>query len=204
MSLDRRLRQGFEGSSSAIEERSIDHVLDGVVARGRRRRRVRRVAAGTLALAAFVAAVVIAPKALDAIRSLGETRPASPQDLMRQIAGTYTIEVHRSNGAIEAYDMAGTWTISLLPTGAMMITPPPAYLRSWDQPTGDVFTVAADTIRTNVSEDGNPMTPMGLVEPGEMSAEGIALLFQAINGRLGGELKAAEGGGADLRGSGSR
>jgi hypothetical protein len=45
--------------------------------------------------------------------------------------------------------MAGTWTISLLPTGAMMISPPPAYLRSWDQPTGDVFTVAVDTIRTN-------------------------------------------------------
>ena len=149
MSLDRRLRQGFERSSSGIEERSIDGVLDGVVARGRRRRRVRRVAAAMLALAAAVTTVVIAPKALDAIRSFGETKPASPQQLLRQIAGTYTIEVDRSDSAIEALDMAGTWTISLLPTGAMMITPPPAYLRSWDQPTGDVFTVAADTIRTN-------------------------------------------------------
>jgi hypothetical protein len=149
MSLDRRLREGLDRSSSAIEERSFDGVLDGVVARGRHRRRIRRVAAGTLALAALIAAVVIAPKALDAIRSLGETRPASPQDLMRQIAGTYTIDVNRSDGSIETLDMAGTWTISLLPTGAMMITPPPAYLRSWDQPTGDVFTVAADTIRTN-------------------------------------------------------
>jgi hypothetical protein len=68
---------------------------------------------------------------------------------MRQIAGTYTIEVDRADSTIEKFDMAGTWTISLLPTGAMMITPPPAYLRLWDQPTGDVFTVAADTIRTN-------------------------------------------------------
>ena len=149
MSLDIRLRGGLGRSSSAIEEPFIDHVLDGVVTRGRRRRRVRRVAAGMLALAALAAAVVVAPRALDAIRSLGETRPASPQDLMRQIAGTYTIEVDRSDSAIEALDMAGTWTISMLPTGAMMITPPPAYLRSWDQPTGDVFTVAADTIRTN-------------------------------------------------------
>jgi len=149
MSLDHRLRQGFEGSSCAIEERSVDHVLDGVVARGRRRRRVRRLAAGALALAALVAAVVIAPKALDAIRSLGETRPASPQDLMRQIAGTYTIEVDRSDSAVEAFDMAGTWRVSLLPTGAMKITPPPTYLRSWDPPTGDVFTVAADRLRTN-------------------------------------------------------
>jgi hypothetical protein len=55
----------------------------------------------------------------------------------------------RSDSAVAALDMAGTWTISLLPTGAMMIAPPPAYLRSWDQPTGDEFTVAADTIRTN-------------------------------------------------------
>lgn len=149
MSLDRRLRQGLDRSSSAIEERSFDRVLDGVVARGRRRRRVRRVAAGTLALAALIASVVIAPKALDAIRSFGETKPASPQQLLRQIAGTYTIEVDRSDSAIEALHMAGTWTISLLPTGAMMITPPPAYLRLWDQPTGDVFAVAADTIRTN-------------------------------------------------------
>jgi hypothetical protein len=149
MSLDRRLREGLDRSSSAIEERPFDGVLDGVVARGRRRRRVRRVAAGTLALAALIAAVVIAPKALDAIRSLGETRPASPQQLLRQIAGTYAFTVDRADGAVEEFDLAGTWTISLLPTGAMMITPPPAYLRSWDQPTGDVFTVAADTIRTN-------------------------------------------------------
>jgi hypothetical protein len=149
MSLDRRLREGLDRSSSAIEERSFDRVLDGVVARGRRRRRVRRVAAGALALAAAVAIVVIAPKALDAIRSLGETRPASPQQLLRQIAGTYTIEVDRSDSTIEAFDLAGTWTIRLLPTGAMRITPPPAYLRSWDRPTGDVFTVATDTLRTN-------------------------------------------------------
>src|SRR6266545_4157317 len=140
MSLDRRLREGLDRSSSAIEERSFDRVLDGVVARGRRRRSARRVAAGTLALAALIAAVVIAPKALAAIRRFGETRPASRQDLLRQVAGTYTIE---------EFALAGTWTISLLPTGAMMITPPPAYLRSWDQPTGDVFTVAADTFRTN-------------------------------------------------------
>jgi hypothetical protein len=149
MSLDRRLKEGLDRSSSAIEERSFDRVLDGVVARGRRRRRVGHVVAWTLAVAALIAAVVIAPKALDAIRSLGETRPASPQQLLRQIAGTYTIEVDRADRAVEKFDMAGTWTISLLPTGAMMITPPPAYLRLWDQPTGDVFTVAVGTIRTN-------------------------------------------------------
>jgi hypothetical protein len=149
MSLDRRLREGLDRSSSAIEERSFDRVLDGVVARGRRRRRVRRVAAGALALAALVGAVVIVPKALDAVRSFGETKPASPQQLLRQIAGTYTIEVDRADSAVEEFDLAGAWTIRLLPTGAMMITPPPAYIRAWDQPTGDVFTVAADTIRTN-------------------------------------------------------
>jgi hypothetical protein len=149
MSLDRRLREGLDRSSTAIEERSLDHVLDGVVARGRRRRRVRRLTAGTLALAAVIAAAVIAPKALDAIRSFGETKPASPQQLLRQITGTYSIEVDGSGGTIEAFDLTGTWTVGLLPTGAMEITPPPPFLRSWDRPTGDVFTVAGDTLRTN-------------------------------------------------------
>jgi hypothetical protein len=149
MSLDLRLRDGLDRSSSAIEERSLDHVLDGVVTRGRRRRRARRIVAGTLALAAAVGTVVIGPKAIDAIRSFGETKPASPQHLLRQIAGTYSIQVGPSGGAVEAFDMAGRWTVSLLPTGSMRITPPPAYLRTWDPPTGDVFTVAADTLRTN-------------------------------------------------------
>jgi hypothetical protein len=149
MSLDLRLRDGLDRASSAIEERLTDQVLDGVVARGRRRRRIRRVAAGALALAVVIGIVVIAPKALDAVRSFREKKPASPQQLLRQIAGTYTAETDQSDSAIEALDMAGTWTISLLPTGAMIIAPPPAYLRSWDQPTGDEFTVAADTIRTN-------------------------------------------------------
>jgi len=57
--------------------------------------------------------------------------------------------VDRSGGAIEAFDMAGTWTVGLLPKGAMEITPPPPFLRSWDRPTGDVFTVTGDTLRTN-------------------------------------------------------
>jgi hypothetical protein len=149
MSLDIRLRGGLERSSSAIEEPFVDHVLDGVVTRGRRQRRARRIVAATLALAAAAATVVIAPKAVDAVRSIGETKPASPQQLMRQIAGTYSIEVDRADSAVQAFDLAGTWTINLLPTGAMMITPPPAFLRSWDQPTGDVFTVAGDTLRTN-------------------------------------------------------
>jgi hypothetical protein len=153
MSLDRRLREGLDRSSSGIEERFFDRVLDEVVARGRRRRRIRRFAAGTLAVAAVVAAVVIAPRGLDAIRSFREARPASPQELLRQIAGTYTIEVDRSGGAIEAFELAGTWTVSLLPTGAMRLTPPPAFLRSWDPPTGDVFTVTVDTLRTNALGD---------------------------------------------------
>ena len=91
--------------------------------------------AGTLALAAALATVLIAPKALDAIRSLGETRPASPQELRRQIAGTYTIEVDRAGGAVQEFDLAGTWTISLLPTGAMMIAPhPPTFVPGISRP----------------------------------------------------------------------
>jgi sugar lactone lactonase YvrE len=75
MSLDDRLRQGLE-RLDAIESLPSNDLVDSIVLRGRRKRWVRRVVTASVALAAAIAGVVIAPKVLD--RSAGETRPALP------------------------------------------------------------------------------------------------------------------------------
>ena len=90
MSLDQRLREGLEGLD-ALESAPPPSVVETVVARGRRQRWVRRAAAGGVALAAAISAVVAAPRAIDALSSDGERRPAVPGDrlgLITTIAGT--------------------------------------------------------------------------------------------------------------------
>jgi hypothetical protein len=90
MSLDQRLREGLEGLD-ALESAPPPSVVDTVVARGRRHRWVRRAAAGAVALGAAISAVVVSPRAIDALSSDGERRPAVPGDrlgLITTVAGT--------------------------------------------------------------------------------------------------------------------
>jgi hypothetical protein len=90
MSLDERMRVGLEGLD-ALEGAPADRLVDAVLRRGRRARWGRRLTAGALALAAALAAIVITPKALDALRSVGERRPAVPGGglgIITTIAGT--------------------------------------------------------------------------------------------------------------------
>jgi sugar lactone lactonase YvrE len=91
MSLDRRLRDGLQRSSSGIEEREVDAVLTGIVRGARRRRRIRRAVAAAIVLAVGIAAAILAPKALDAIRS-DRRIPVSPHG-----AGLITTVVGNGN-----------------------------------------------------------------------------------------------------------
>jgi sugar lactone lactonase YvrE len=82
MSLDGRLRAGLERSSRGIEERELDTVLIGLVKRAHRRKVVRRVIAAGIVLVAIVAVIVLAPKALDALRSAQNRKvPAGPRGM---------------------------------------------------------------------------------------------------------------------------
>lgn len=153
MSLDHRMKQGLDRSVSGIDHRPIEPTLGEVVVRGHRRRRTRRATAALVAVAAVAAAITLGPKALDAIDGLAETRPATSAELMRQISGTYAVEVEPAEGTVQAFDMAGTWTVRLLPTGAMRISPPAAFLSAWDPPTGSLFTIADGDVRINAFTD---------------------------------------------------
>jgi DNA-binding beta-propeller fold protein YncE len=78
MPLDRRLKRGLSTPIVGIDVASLERDLHEVVQRGRRRRRNRRLAAVVATVAIVVGIVVLAPRALDAFRSLGEPRPAAP------------------------------------------------------------------------------------------------------------------------------
>jgi hypothetical protein len=90
MSLDERLRQGLEGLD-ALEGMPPESVVDAVIGRGRRSRWTRRLVAGAVTIAVAVAGLVVAPRALDALRSVGERRPAVPGPgvgVITTVAGT--------------------------------------------------------------------------------------------------------------------
>jgi len=52
----------------------------------------------------------------------------------------------------------------------------------------DLRTLRERNLYVEVSTAGDPLTPMGLIDPGEMGPESIALLGRAINARLSIEL----------------
>jgi WD40 repeat protein len=76
MSLDRLLRDGL-GRSSIGSLEPLDLVLDHVVVRGRRRRRIRRALIALCTVGAVAAAVVVLPSALEAIRNPARPGPAT-------------------------------------------------------------------------------------------------------------------------------
>jgi hypothetical protein len=100
MSLDGRLRHGLEGLDG-LEATPPDIVVDAVLGRGRRSRWTRRLAAAAVALAVAIAGLVLAPKALDALRSAEDRHPATPRGdvgLISTIAGTGTAGTSGDDG----------------------------------------------------------------------------------------------------------
>jgi sugar lactone lactonase YvrE len=80
MRLEQRLKQALSGPVMGVDAASLERDLHVIVQRGRRRRRSRRLALLTIGVAAVVGGVVFVPRALEAIRSAGGTRPATPEE----------------------------------------------------------------------------------------------------------------------------
>jgi WD40 repeat protein len=72
MSVDRRLREGLNRSSAAIDDRDIDVVFNRIVRNARRRRRVRWFVTAAVLFAVGLAVFVLLPKAFD---DLADDRP---------------------------------------------------------------------------------------------------------------------------------
>jgi sugar lactone lactonase YvrE len=93
-----RLKRALSGPVVPIDRASMERDLHVIVHKGRRRRRNRRLALLSVGVAAVVLGAVLVPRALDALRSMGETRPATPpapRGIITTVAG---IGVAKSSG----------------------------------------------------------------------------------------------------------
>jgi hypothetical protein len=149
MSLDRRLREGLGRLPVELDD-GLDRI-DVVLARGRRRRLARRLTSAAPAVVVVAAALFVAPRTLDLLRDGGGARPASPEELARRVAGTYSIALDPGAG-VPAYEQ-GDWTIRLLPSGAMEVSPPAGFTAEFGRPSGAVFSIDGEHFRTNILTD---------------------------------------------------
>jgi hypothetical protein len=131
MSLDRRLREGFERATSDIDP-DVERLLDRTIAKGHQRRWVRRgVIAGVLV--GFSAAAVIAgPDLLDQLRRSDDLTPAEaprpPAERYERIDGIYLVRLEgRELPAVADTGVKGTWLMSLISDGSLVLTPPEGF-----------------------------------------------------------------------------
>jgi sugar lactone lactonase YvrE len=80
MQLDHRLRRALEAPIVDVDTPSTERDLHVTLRLGRRRRWIRRVLAVGTVLAVVAGVVVLGPRAIDALRSIDEPRPATPED----------------------------------------------------------------------------------------------------------------------------
>lgn len=135
MSLDRRLRDGFERSALVVDP-DLRERLSDAGARYRRRRRVRRIGAASGIAAAIALTVLVGPRVLDGLRSLSGGTPARPPEPsptaapFNAIAGTFTLTLPESPGVVRENGMAGSWTLRLRPDGTMFLSAPTSFAGS--------------------------------------------------------------------------
>lgn len=152
MSIDRRLREGFERSSPAIVPE--DHAaLERVTVRARRHVMVRR-ATSTLMVAFVVAGVALAgPRLLDALQDGGRLEPVqepTPSDPIPgdvAFTGTYSTTLGQEDPAVRRNRMGGEWTITFRSDGLLEVSSPEAFQESRS---GYSFEVAGDQFRTDL------------------------------------------------------
>jgi hypothetical protein len=103
MPVDRRLREGFRRNADSLDP-NVDRFLGEVVRRSRRRVLVRRLASVTVVAALVVAAIVIGPRTLDALRGLRNGQPAHH--------GTWTPTPVQTSSSAASDPLPGTWQTS--------------------------------------------------------------------------------------------
>ena len=163
MSLDRRLRDGLQRSSSGIEEHKVDAVLTGVVRGARRRRRIRRAVTVAIVLALGLAAVILAPKALDAIRS-DRKIPVGPRGtgIITTVAGNSTDVTSGDGGPAADAGVRYPNDLAFDPEGNLYILQNfPGTVRKVDR-SGTITTVYGPAIGEAGQTLGLPLSATGL------------------------------------------
>jgi sugar lactone lactonase YvrE len=100
MRLDDRLRRAGDAPLGDVDLPSIQRDLHVVLHRGRRRRRSRRVVVACATALAVLAVILVAPRALDAIRGEGGSRPAVPNGIEGEPGVITTVVGNGDDGPI--------------------------------------------------------------------------------------------------------
>lgn len=163
MSIDRRLRAGFERSAPAIAPN--EHTaFERVRVRARRTVVIRRVTSISIAALAVGVAVFAGPTLLDGIREpdrrqpLQQPTPSVPAVGGSAIAGTFTTALGDEDPAVRSNEMAGEWTVTFRSDGVLEVSPPDSFELSHAgysfEVSGEVF--RTDLFRTDVCNDQLP------------------------------------------------
>jgi hypothetical protein len=152
VSIDRRLREGFERSAPAIDPK--DRVaLERVTARARRHVMVRRVTSTAMVALVLGGAALGGPRILDALREgrqlepVQEPTPSLPVPGDAAIAGTYTATLGNEDPAIRDNQMVGKWTITFRSNGVLEVSSPEPFEESRS---GYSFEVSGSQFRTDL------------------------------------------------------
>jgi hypothetical protein len=122
MSLDRRLRDALQRSSSVVDP-DVGRNL-ATVRRRTRRLVIRQRVTGALLAAAMVVVVVVAgPWVLDVIGS--QRQPSAARPSPSALTGTYQVDLTGANGRLAARGLAGSWTLTLNGDGSILWNAPP-------------------------------------------------------------------------------
>ena len=152
MSIDRRLREGFERSSPAIVPND-QAALERVTGRARRHVIVRR--ATTTVMVAFVVAgvVLVGPRVLDGLQDGGrlepvrEPMPSEPVPGDAALTGTYSTALGDEDPVVRRNQMDGEWTITFRADGLLEVSSPESFQESRS---GYSFEVSGDQFRTDL------------------------------------------------------
>lgn len=141
-------RQNLERKSERFE--LAPGALDRLFERRRRKQRNIRIRAAVLAL---VVGAVGTWGAVSALRETGtERRPAeqpSRPESYSLIAGTYAVTLEDDDPEVRANELAGTYTMRLLPDGVMLLSVPKGFGREGPSPSGISFRLSGNQFTTN-------------------------------------------------------
>lgn len=162
MSIDRRLREGFERSAPPIGPKDRA-ALERVTVRARRHVMVRRVTSTVMVALVVGGAAVGGLRVLDPLREGRQLEPVQeptpsvvPGDAA--IAGTYTTSLGNDHPAVRGNRMVGEWTITFLSDGVLEVSSPGSFEQSRSgyrfQVSGNQF--RTDLFRTDVCNDKLP------------------------------------------------
>jgi hypothetical protein len=148
MSLDRRLRDAFDRAASTVEP-DVELHLERTVGRASRLNRMSAVGA-VVAASAVTVALIAAIQVFGSPSSNagGPTPAASPAN--GSVSGVYVVTLRATDPGVATSDLtlAGTWSMTLEPSGAIELVPPSSFDGS--RAAGHTFSVVGSTLRTDL------------------------------------------------------